>query len=172
MYHDLGGQARRDGLLLRPLRHRAGAVGHRRQGGGQPVYNLLGGPCREQVRVYANGWGDGGDARNALARGARQVVERGFTALKFDPFPGPWRDDHRPRRGAAGRGERAARCARRSGRTSTSWSRCTAGSRPSTRCALARHAGGVRPFLVRGAGLVAQHGRPRRGEARYPTSPS
>ena len=22
---------------------------------GQPVYNLLGGPCRERVRVYANG---------------------------------------------------------------------------------------------------------------------
>ena len=22
---------------------------------GQPVYNLLGGPCRERIRVYANG---------------------------------------------------------------------------------------------------------------------
>ena len=22
----------------------------------QPVYNLLGGPCRSRIRVYANGW--------------------------------------------------------------------------------------------------------------------
>lgn len=26
---------------------------------GQPVYNLLGGPCREKIRVYANGWWGG-----------------------------------------------------------------------------------------------------------------
>mgnify|MGYP002065406751 CR=1 FL=1 len=26
---------------------------------GQPVYNLLGGPCRERIRVYANGWSGG-----------------------------------------------------------------------------------------------------------------
>ncbi|MBV9578430.1 MAG: mandelate racemase/muconate lactonizing enzyme family protein, partial [Chloroflexi bacterium] len=26
---------------------------------GQPVYNLLGGPCRERIRVYANGWSEG-----------------------------------------------------------------------------------------------------------------
>ena len=25
---------------------------------GQPVYNLLGGACRERIRVYANGWSD------------------------------------------------------------------------------------------------------------------
>lgn len=26
---------------------------------GQPVYNLLGGPCREKIRLYANGWWGG-----------------------------------------------------------------------------------------------------------------
>lgn len=57
---------------------------------GQPVYNLIGGPCRDKIRVYANGWGGGTAA--ALAEGAKRVVEMGFTALKFDPFPGPWRE--------------------------------------------------------------------------------
>ena len=56
---------------------------------GQPVYNLLGGACRDRVRVYANGW-SGGDP-DRLADQARAVVAQGFTALKFDPFPGPWR---------------------------------------------------------------------------------
>ena len=58
---------------------------------GQPVYNLLGGPCRDKIRVYANGWGGGGQDPDQLAGRAAAVVERGFTALKFDPFPGPWR---------------------------------------------------------------------------------
>ena len=56
----------------------------------QPVYNLLGGACRGKIRVYANGWGGGGDL-DELAKQALAVVGRGFTALKFDPFPGPWR---------------------------------------------------------------------------------
>jgi galactonate dehydratase len=57
---------------------------------GQPVYNLLGGAARTQIRVYANGWGGGGSLEK-LADGAKAVVARGFTALKFDPFPNPWR---------------------------------------------------------------------------------
>jgi len=57
---------------------------------GQPVYNLLGGPCRPRIRVYANGWGGGGSL-DQLAERAAAVVARGFTALKFDPFPNPWR---------------------------------------------------------------------------------
>lgn len=58
---------------------------------GQPVYNLLGGPCREKVRVYANGWGDGGKDPHATAARALEIIEQGFTALKWDPFPNPWR---------------------------------------------------------------------------------
>ena len=57
---------------------------------GQPVYNLLGGRTRRRLRVYANGWG-GAQPPDDLADRARAVVDRGFTALKFDPFPGPWR---------------------------------------------------------------------------------
>ena len=56
-----------------------------------PVYNLLGGPCRDRIRVYANGWYDGAKSPDALAKRAADTVARGFTALKFDPFPGPWR---------------------------------------------------------------------------------
>jgi len=57
---------------------------------GQPVYNLLGGKYRSKIRVYANGWGGGGTPE-ATAQRAKEVVGRGFTALKFDPFPSPWR---------------------------------------------------------------------------------
>jgi galactonate dehydratase len=57
----------------------------------QPVYNLLGGPCRDRIRVYANGWTAGARTPEELGERAQDVVQRGFTALKFDPFPGPWR---------------------------------------------------------------------------------
>jgi galactonate dehydratase len=56
----------------------------------QPVYNLLGGAFRTKIRVYANGWGGGGDPEK-IAGQASAVVAQGFTGLKFDPFPGPWR---------------------------------------------------------------------------------
>jgi len=59
---------------------------------GQPVYNLLGGACRGRVRVYANGWGGGAKTPEALGEAAKEIVARGFTALKFDPFPNPWRE--------------------------------------------------------------------------------
>ena len=58
---------------------------------GMPVHALLGGACRDKIRVYANGWGGGGQSADDLARRAEAVVEMGFTAMKFDPIPGPWR---------------------------------------------------------------------------------
>lgn len=57
-----------------------------------PVYNLLGGACRDKIRVYANGWSDGAKTPDQLAANAVRTIERGFTALKFDPFPNPWRE--------------------------------------------------------------------------------
>jgi galactonate dehydratase len=57
-----------------------------------PVYNLLGGPCRGKLRVYGQPSGDAAGATGieALARRAKNTVERGYSAFKFDPFPGPW----------------------------------------------------------------------------------
>ena len=57
---------------------------------GQPVYNLLGGPSRERVRIYANGWAGRSTIEDGVERG-RKIKAMGFTAAKFDPFPGPWR---------------------------------------------------------------------------------
>ncbi|MFV0513799.1 MAG: mandelate racemase/muconate lactonizing enzyme family protein [Jhaorihella sp.] len=58
---------------------------------GQPVYNLLGGPCREKVRIYANGWWYGVTNIDQTVERALQVREMGYSAMKWDPFPGPWR---------------------------------------------------------------------------------
>jgi|TARA_B100001971_G_C18225956_1_gene560413 galactonate dehydratase len=58
---------------------------------GMPVHMLLGGACRSKIRVYANGWGGGSQGPEQLAEKAQQVVEMGFTAMKLDPIPGPWR---------------------------------------------------------------------------------
>ena len=59
---------------------------------GQPVYNLLGGPVRPRIRLYANGWSGGAQTPDDYAKAAQRTVDKlGFTALKFDPFPGPWR---------------------------------------------------------------------------------
>jgi galactonate dehydratase len=57
----------------------------------QPVYNLLGGRCRDRIRVYANGWSYGMKEPGDYARAAEGVVKQGFTAIKFDPLPAPWR---------------------------------------------------------------------------------
>jgi galactonate dehydratase len=58
---------------------------------GAPVHKLLGGACRDKIRVYANGWSEGAKTPSALVERASEVIEMGFTALKFDPIPGPWR---------------------------------------------------------------------------------
>lgn len=62
----------------------------------QPVYNLMGGPSRERIRVYANGWYDvnfgGDDSPEGMAERAARVKDMGFTAMKWDPFlRTPWR---------------------------------------------------------------------------------
>lgn len=53
---------------------------------GVPVYQLLGGKFRDKVRVYANRWFFGGDTPEKLAKLAEKVVEKGYTAMKWDPF--------------------------------------------------------------------------------------
>ena len=52
----------------------------------QPVYNLLGGPVRDKVKAYANGWYRVERTPDEFHAAARKVVERGYRALKLDPF--------------------------------------------------------------------------------------
>jgi len=58
---------------------------------GQPIYNLWGGRCHEKLRAYANGWYRGPRTPESFAEKASQVAQRGYTALKFDPFGANWR---------------------------------------------------------------------------------
>lgn len=53
---------------------------------GVPVYELLGGQCRERIKCYANAWFAGADTPADFAALAKQAVAKGFRALKFDPF--------------------------------------------------------------------------------------
>ena len=50
---------------------------------GLPVYQLLGGKCRQKVKVFANVAGDTAEAR---ARSAQQSVEEGYVSLRMIPF--------------------------------------------------------------------------------------
>jgi len=55
---------------------------------GQPVWRLLGGRCRDRIPAYANGWYRVDRDPKLFAAKAREVVARGYRALKFDPFGG------------------------------------------------------------------------------------
>ncbi len=48
-----------------------------------PVWELLGGRCRDRIRLCLM---DGGATPEAMAETARNAVAEGFTALKFDPI--------------------------------------------------------------------------------------
>ncbi|OUC09136.1 dehydratase, partial [Litorilinea aerophila] len=53
---------------------------------GQPVYRLLGGAVRDKIKAYANGWYTVERTPEEFHAAAKRVVERGYRALKFDPF--------------------------------------------------------------------------------------
>jgi galactonate dehydratase len=62
---------------------------------GQPVWRLLGGQVRQQVKAYANGWYTVERTPQDFHDAARVVIERGYRALKLDPFgPGKYELDH------------------------------------------------------------------------------
>lgn len=62
---------------------------------GLPVYRLLGGRCRDKIRVYQN---PGGATPEEMADNAVRLIDRyGYTALKLSPLPTgyqemPWRE--------------------------------------------------------------------------------
>jgi len=56
---------------------------------GVPVYQLLGGKVQERLRVYANGWTEGVvKSPAAYAARTKELVAKGYTGCKFDPFSG------------------------------------------------------------------------------------
>ncbi len=57
----------------------------------QPVYRLLGGRYHKTLRAYANGWYGGAKTPADYAERAREVVGRGYQAMKFDPFGVGWK---------------------------------------------------------------------------------
>ncbi|MBM3263326.1 MAG: mandelate racemase/muconate lactonizing enzyme family protein [candidate division Zixibacteria bacterium] len=52
---------------------------------GVPVWELLGGNCRDKIRLHLLG---GAGTPEAMVQAARDAVAEGFTAMKFDPLPG------------------------------------------------------------------------------------
>ncbi len=57
---------------------------------GQPVYRLLGGAVRDRIKAYANGWYRVERTPQEFHAAARHVVDRGYRALKLDPFGAGW----------------------------------------------------------------------------------
>ncbi len=51
-----------------------------------PVYQLLGGKVHDKVRIYVNGWFAGAETPEQFGEKARIAVQRGITAMKWDPF--------------------------------------------------------------------------------------
>jgi len=56
---------------------------------GVPVYEMLGGKCRDDVRVYANGWSFRCVKPEEFAREAERVASDGYDALKLYPLAQP-----------------------------------------------------------------------------------
>lgn len=54
-----------------------------------PIWELLGGNCRDKIRLHLLG---GGGTPETMFEAARSAVEEGFTALKFDPLVGNFQD--------------------------------------------------------------------------------
>ncbi|MDE0464849.1 MAG: mandelate racemase/muconate lactonizing enzyme family protein [Caldilineaceae bacterium] len=62
----------------------------------QPVYKLLGGAVRYQIKGYANGWYTGERTPDEFHAAAKRVLEKGYRALKFDPFGAGFYEMERP----------------------------------------------------------------------------
>ena len=59
---------------------------------GEPVYRLLGGRARQSLPAYANGWYGGARTPEQYSQAAKEVVQRGYRGLKFDPFGTAWKE--------------------------------------------------------------------------------
>jgi galactonate dehydratase len=62
---------------------------------GQPVYKLIGGACREKIRVYANGWSGGATEPTQIREKALEAQAAGYDAFKFSLAIPSWPLNHR-----------------------------------------------------------------------------
>ena len=53
---------------------------------GVPVYRLMGGKVNDEVRIYVNGWFSGAKTPKEFGEKAKIAVQKGITAMKWDPF--------------------------------------------------------------------------------------
>jgi galactonate dehydratase len=68
---------------------------------GEPVYRLLGGAVRDRIPAYANGWYTVERTPEEFHAAARRVLDKGYRALKLDPFgAGTWELEPEERRHA------------------------------------------------------------------------
>jgi galactonate dehydratase len=63
---------------------------------GQPVYRLLGGPIRERIATYANGWYTVERTPEEFHAAARRALAKGYRGLKLDPFATAWQELEAP----------------------------------------------------------------------------
>jgi galactonate dehydratase len=54
-----------------------------------PIWDLLGGKCRDKIRLHLL---MGGESPEDIANNSRAAVAEGFTAIKFDPLPAGFED--------------------------------------------------------------------------------
>ena len=54
---------------------------------GQPIYELLGGPVRDDIALYTHPDQSKFTSKEGVVAEIRAIVDSGHTALKFDPFP-------------------------------------------------------------------------------------
>jgi galactonate dehydratase len=57
----------------------------------RPIYDLIGGRYHQSLPTYANGWYAGPRTPESFAERAQLVMDKGYKALKFDPFGAAWR---------------------------------------------------------------------------------
>ena len=133
---------------------------------GVPVWQLLGGKVTDKVKAYANGWYTTERTPEAYHKAAQEVMERGYRALKIDPFgTGHFELDHEqtpvrrlPHRGRARRHRPGRRADAGDARPLLPGDRRTAGQ--GARALQARVAGGAGPAgEPQGAGEGRRQGR-------------
>ena len=66
---------------------------------GKPIYELLGGPVRDEIALYTHPDQRKFTTKEGVVAEIRAIVDSGHTALKFDPFPYQGKDRREQREG-------------------------------------------------------------------------